>query len=330
MFGSIDVDQKSMEFLSKLDEYIRVYLDVLVDKFVECFGQYAEKVTQMQQMGKKEAVAFIHFSVLRTNILAKKHILRIDAYNAEWYSDRAECSGEYETGEVFQWLDRFESVLETARKKSGGQLLLSDVQSLVFEESNKYLLFVTEIIRAGMKKAVETESYKKMKRYEVFAVYVGGYQDQSNIVYKEDTTAKDAKAVKRRLQAKRQNVYAYEICDNLDLSEGNYEDIKLMFSSFSVSDLTGSSFRKCTMVGNGFQHAILKDVNLEQIDAFDIDFSGAMLENVDFRGAKLRRLSFAGAQLINVTFEGALLTENLNFEGARLTDTVIPGKQVSR
>jgi hypothetical protein len=324
MYGSIDADQKSKELLSKLDAYISVYLDELVDKFVGCFEQYAEKIAYIQETGEKGAVAFINFSVLRTNILAKKHFLRIDAYGQDWYADRVECAGEYDVDEVYQWLDKFESALESAREKPGSQLTLADVQMRVFEESNHYLVYVSEIIRAGMKKAADTESYRKINRHEVFVVFVGDYQDQSQIVYKEDTTIKDAKVVKRRLQEKEQSVYAYEICDNLNLSEGDYQNISLMFSSFSGCDFSGSNFSKSKLVANNFRNAVFRDTNMEQIQAFDIDFCGAVLENISFQGARLDRLSFAGAKLINVSFEGVLAVAHMDFDQADLIGTRIP------
>ena len=43
------------------------------------------KIRMMQQAGKKEKIAYIHFSVLRTNILLKKHEIRIDAFDENWY-----------------------------------------------------------------------------------------------------------------------------------------------------------------------------------------------------------------------------------------------------
>lgn len=324
MFGNINVSQKSMELLSKLDAYMRVYFNDLIDRFVQCFEQYAEKVISMQQAGEKEAIAFINFSVLRTNILAKKHCLRIDAYSQKWYLDRSECSGEYEVSEIYQWLGKFELVLESVRKKSIGQLKLSEVQELVFEESKNYLVFVTELIRAGMKKAAETPAYKNMKKHEVFSVCVGEFQDAVSIVYKQDTAVKNAKEVKRYLQDRRQEVYNYEICENLDLSNGNYENLGLMFSSFTGSDLSDSSFKNSIILFSGFRQAILKNANMEDIQMIDTDFSGAVLEYVNFKGAKLKQVSFNGATLIHVNFQDAILLEDLSFKDVKLIDSEIP------
>lgn len=327
LFGNVSVNRKSMELLSKLDAYMGVYFDDLTDKFVSCFEQFAGKVISMQQAGEKEEIAFINFSVLRTNILVKKHCLRIDAYNPKWYLDRTECSGEYEVGEIYRWLEQFESVLESVRKKSVGQLKLSEVQELVFEESRNYLVFVTELIRAGMKKAAETAAYKDMRRHEIFTVCVGEFQDAVSIVYKEDREVKSAEEVKRRLQDRRQEVYNYEICRNLDLSNGNYEDKGLMFASFTGSDFTGSSFKNSLILFSEFHNAVLKNTNLENIQIIDTDFNGAVLENVNFKGAKLKRVSFKEATLIHVDFRDAILLEDLNFENVKLKDSKLPDGQ---
>lgn len=327
MFGNVSVNQKSMELLSKLDAYVSAYFDDLTDKFVSCFEQYAKKITCMQSAGEKGAIGFINFSVLRTNILANKHCLRIDAYDKDWYLDRAECSGEYEVNEIYQWLDQFELVLEAARKKSIGQLKLSDVQELVLEESLNYLPFVTEVIRAGMKRVVERAAYQDVNRHELFVVCVGEFQDAVNIVYKEDRTIKDAKEVKRYLQAKKQEVYSYEICENLDLTHGNYGDKGLMFSSFVGSDFTGSNFKNSVILFSKFKQTILKEANLEYVEILDTDFSGAVLEDVNFKGAKLKRVSFEGATLIQVRFTDAILLEDLNFDNVRLIDCELPAKQ---
>jgi len=330
MYGGFDVSRKSIEFLSKMDAYLSVYFDDLVEKFVDCFAEYAEKVEQMQQAGRKEAIAFIHFSVLRTNILAKKHRLRIDAYSQSWYEDRVECSGEYDASEIYKWLEKYEQSLEIVRKQTGGRLTLSELQELVFEEYEKYLPFVAGVLRAGMKKVAETENYNKICKHEVFVVCVGEYQDRMQVVYKADTRVKDACAVKRHLQAGRQEAYAYETCNNLDLTQGNYENIRLMFSSFKGSDLSNSSFRKSIMLGNDFQEAILKDVDLEAVQATDVDFSGAIMENVSFKGARLNQVSFEGATLSRVSFEGAVLLKGLSFENAELIDTSIPIETTGR
>lgn len=322
--ANIDVDRISFEQLNKLDAYVKQHFDQLIDKFMDCFEQYCDKVVRMQTEGKKGPVGFIHFSILRTNILAKRHKIRLDAYDEGWYLDRNECSGEYDVQEFYQWLDEFADTVERARNNGFSKIKLVDVQQTVFDESNKYLLFVAELLRVGMKRVVETAGYQEIKRANVFIVCIGGYQDKVDILYKEDCTIKDAKTVKRYLEAAEQTTYTHEICEKLDLSGGNYQDKKVMFSSFTGGDFSDSNWQNSAILFSNFQQTVLKDANLEQVQIFDTDFSGAVLENVSFRGAKLKHISFAKAKLINVSFEDALLTEQLTFDGAKLVNTVLP------
>jgi len=325
-FGDLDVDQKSFELLSKLDSYGQIHFDALVDEFIACFTTYCEKITKMQGTGKKNAIAFINFSLLRTNLLARKHELRIDAYDENWYLDRVECSGSYDVSQLFRWIDQFADNLEATRKKYMGKLKFSEMQKLIFEESNKYMIFVAELMRVAIKKATMTESFQQVKRHEVFVICIGGYQDRVDILYKEDSTVKDAKVVKRYLEKNKDqdDPFAYEICENLDLSKADFSGLNLMFSQFSGCDFTDVNLQDSTLLMNDFKSAIFRNTNFENSQLFDVDFSGSILEGVDFRGSKLKHVLFKGATLINVKFDEALFIEQLDFENATLQDTEIP------
>ena len=323
-FPGLDIDQKSAECISKLDAYIQRQFDALIDKFLDQFKQYCNKITWMQEAGQKGSVGFIHFSVLRTNILAARHKFRLDAYDSNWYMDRTECSGEYDVQEYYAYLDEFADALEVSRNVSKGGINLRDVQRVVFGESNKYLLLVAELIRVGLRQASEEQWFQAIKRHEVFVICIGEYQDKVDILYKEDTTAKDAKEVKRFLESKHQPAYSHEICIDLDLTCGKYEDICLQFSTFDGSDLSDSRLKNGKIICSSFKRAVLKNVDFNRAQIFDADFSGAILEDVSFDKAQLNHVSFAGATLARVRFEGALWVQALDFNNAELIDTIIP------
>ena len=144
------------------------------------------KIRMMQQAGKKEKIAYIHFSVLRTNILLKKHEIRIDAFDENWYMDPIECSYSYPVNEIYTYLEKYSNVVEELWKQSTDLNDFSDVYRKVFLESNIYLFYVAEIIRQGMRKLIETEEYKSVAKAECFVVCIGGYMDKFDILYKED------------------------------------------------------------------------------------------------------------------------------------------------
>jgi len=318
------LELKSLEYLAEVDNYVKNNLDALIDKFLNQFESYCRAVTQMQEAGTKGPIGFINFSFLLTNILARRHIIRLDAYDENWYADRTECSGEYETGEFYTGLDLYVDALDSAWRPMYRGGTLRDIQQAIFEESKKYHFIVAELIRVGLRTAAEKSWFREIQRAPVFIILFGGYHDKVDILYKEDTTPKDATEVKRYLEAKDQAVYTHEICRDLDLSGGDYTGAHLMFSDFSGCDFTDSWFTNTVILFSNFSQTVLENVNLENTQIFDTDFSGASLENVNFRGAKLKHLNFTGARLNNVKFADAILAEELNFDQAILKDTVLP------
>jgi len=271
----LDIERTSAECIAGLDAYIQRNFDALIGKFLGQFRPYCEKIARMQEAGQKGEIGFIHFSVLRTNILASRHAIRLDAYGKEWYADRTECSGEYDAREYFSHLYKFADALEASMNASKGRAKLRDVQRAVFEESNKYLLLIAELARVGLRKAKEEQWFQAVKRHELFVVCIGDYQDRADILYKEDATAKDAREVRRFLESKRQPAYSHEICDSLDLANGAYEGICLQFSSFDGSDLSGSSFKNSKIICTSLKRTVLREADFSGAQLFDADFSGA-------------------------------------------------------
>jgi uncharacterized protein YjbI with pentapeptide repeats len=216
--------------------------------------------------------------------------------------------------------------METARKSSS-RLNLRAERRVIFEESGKYLLVVAEIVRIGLRNASGTEWFQKVKRNPAFAVCIGEFQDKSDILYKEDRTEKNAKAVRRRLEEKLP-VHTHEICEGLDLSGGDYAGIRVLFSSFVGCDFSASDFKGATVLSSDFRNTVLIGANMENARIMDADFGGAVLEDVSFKGAALKHLSFAGAKLTNVSFEDALLVEDLDFGQAESTGAAIPEKTI--
>ncbi|MDR3288012.1 MAG: pentapeptide repeat-containing protein [Peptococcaceae bacterium] len=307
-----EIEQKSRECLARLEEYLSLHTDALTDKFLRQFEQYCHKIASRQETGEKQPLSFIHLSVLRTNILARRHTIRLDAYDENWYADRAELSGEYDAAEFYTGLDAFADALHTAAKPYG-DLKPRQVQKAVFEESKKYLVVIAEFVRIALRKAAETEWFQRLNRNPLFAVCIGEFQDRCDIVYKEDTTVKDAGTVKRGLEEKLP-VYTHEICENLNLSHGQYDDIRLLYSNFSGCDFSGSSLKNAVILYSDFKGTRLRDVDLGKAQIIGADFSGALLENVNFKGALLKNVSFRGAKFSQVNLEEAILAEDLDLE----------------
>ena len=203
----IDLQRKGKELAAELDYYVKSHFEQLVEQFVDCFSEYCNKIYEMQRQGRKGAIAYIHFSVLQTNILLKKHEIRLDAYDENWFLDYVECSDSYHVGEFYSYLEQYGDLVEELRKKSNGKTSLAEAQRRVFAESKLYLFYIAELIRAGMRKVVQTEAYQRIERAPCFVVCIGGYLDRFDILYKEDNTIKDSKEVRSYLQSKKEKTF---------------------------------------------------------------------------------------------------------------------------
>ena len=177
----IDLQRKGKELAAELDYYVKSHFEQLVEQFVDCFSEYCNKIYEMQRQGRKGAIAYIHFSVLQTNILLKKHEIRLDAYDENWFLDYVECSDSYHVGEFYSYLEQYGDLVEELRKKSNGKTSLAEAQRRVFAESKLYLFYIAELIRAGMRKVVQTEAYQRIERAPCFVVCIGGYLDRFDI-----------------------------------------------------------------------------------------------------------------------------------------------------
>lgn len=321
---SVDLQRKGKELASQLDNYIKSHFQQLVGQFASCFLKYCDKIYRMQQQGEKGAIAYIHFSILRTNMILGIHEIRMDAYDENWYLDTVECSSSYPVGEIYCYLEEYKNLIEELRCKSIGMISLAEAQKRVFEESYLYQMFVAEVIRVGMRSVIETETYQKIKRSCCFCVCIGGYMDRFDILYKEDERKKDVKEVKRYLQSGEQIRFSYEIYKNLDLSRGSYEGLEFQFSNFAGCDFTGSSWKKSHLLFCDFQKTILKDTKMDKTKIFDTDFSCAILENVSFAGAKLKHISFEGAKLVGVDFTKAIMADEISFQDALIVECKLP------
>lgn len=314
-----------MKQVAPFEEYLEANEEGLIQKFITCFESYCQQVTQMQKEGKKEPLAHIHFSLLRTNILDKNYKFRIDSYNKNWYMDKKTCSGEYDVSEIFSFISLYETALETERSKYAGQISASDVKSLLLEESMKYTDIITELIRLALKRAVQIPSYQSVLREEYFIIQVGEFRDISYTVYVEDRRAKNPKDIIRLLETKEEE-HQYEIFEQIELEGGDFTDLRMAYSSGKGSHFTKNRFQRALMVSCEFQETTFKEVNFKDAQLLELDFTGAHLENINFEDAQLHYLNFENAKLINVDFTKVIDFEDINLSKATLINTKIPSE----
>jgi len=320
-----EVSAISVQQMEKLTKYMFVeQFEYLTQQFCGCFKDYCQKIVQMQQAGEKGSLGYIHFSLLYTDILARNYQLRIDAYDKNWYSDRVECIGTYDVGDMCLFLDEFTDILLAERKKYVFSVSEADVKQLVIEESVKYRAAIIGLIRQVFYQTDLASVFQEVLREDLFIISVGDFQDASTIVYKEDRNPKEAKDIKELLGEKQEVGHTYEVFEHLDLSGSKFQNLNLAYSSGEGSDFSNSNFQNARILFCKFPQAVFKQVNFSEAFLLGTDFSGATLEDVDFRDTKLYLVSFENATLINVDFSKAEAMAQINLTNATLINTIIP------
>lgn len=311
------VRAKLIEKLLQTEKYFLNHLDELADEFLRSVRAIGLKIIRMQSEGEIGKVGYINYGMLRSSILDRSPIYRIDVYNKEWYFDteQKECQGEYDGNSVFRFLNEFESELEEPRKRYFAVISPVDLELIKLREAAKFNQFIIHLAWYALNKGETIQELSNIAKEEEFEVRVGEYYDLSEAVYKEDARSKDPEAVKEWLEDKHEDQYVAAVLKNLDLSGGDYAGIDLRRVDFSGSRLRQCGLQECLLIKARFRKCFLNDT----------DFSGAMIHDADFSGADLKGAVFFGAEgargIREALTSGIYSLSGVNFAGADLTET---------
>lgn len=337
-----------------LGDFYQKNREKLAADFLASFRQICRRICDMQKSGKKEKVAYLHYSMLRTAIIEQTYLWRVDAYDASWYRDRQECSTTYDATWAFQFLAELDAELEKKRQPYMNQIGRFDVERIILREAAKYQTYVVALARFAMEAAVKLPEYREIGRDSRFEVRAGQYFDQSEIVYIEDWSVKDPKEIKRWFEEKSVSEYAYEVYRGLNLSGGDYQGIDLRYADLRDSDLSAGQLSHAVLLGAKLGGSNLKGADLSRAGIYEADFRGSDLRGailngvagacgwngdadnwlpgfsrVNFSGANLEKTDFSDAFLNGADFRDAHL-DGVKFEGAELNGAVFSKESQSQ
>ncbi len=340
------VREKSIEKLLALEIYFNEHKDELALDFMESIKEICVKIKDMQEENKKEKIGYITYSMLRTEILEKNYIYTIEAFNGFWFFDKKECEAKYDVSWAFKFLDELWTELEQQRKVYMNLILAADVEKIILKEAENYNQYIVTLARYAAEKIKDLKEFESVEKEEELEIRVGEYMDFSEVVYKQDLRKKDSKEIKEWLEEKLEYKYTYEVLENLDLSQGDYEGIDLRHAVVSGSDFSNSSMKDSILIGTKFNNSNLNNVDFSQCFINGGDFTNSKLKNaifenvqgfsglgdkliwempgyaaVNFKGADLEGASFQNAVLTGALFKGANL-KKVNFKGAYLENAV--------
>lgn len=316
------------------------------ERFIESFARICDKIAFMQSKGEKKEIAFINYSLLRTQIINNKHNYLISAYDDTWYADEFICEELYDASWAFRYLDEFEAELNLQAKKYMGQITFRDVQKIKLEKVLAYHRFVLQLARKSVLKAIETPEFNRVLKFMKFDVRVGEYFDISESIYVDDNTPKDSLKTKKLLEKKYPLTYGYEHYKNLDLSRGDYESNNFSYTVFencNLSDsifkntvLRGTRFKNCNLKGSKFGNSVIIgtdfcDSELEGADFSncnnnvifdDEDMENPLFEKISFCNANLKGLNVSYSNMAGTDFTGAYL-EGCSFKNTNLKNAIV-------
>lgn len=340
-FNENEVAESCNQTLLALDKFYHEHREELVPDFLESMGRLCRKIKQIQEKKVKGKIGFIHYSMLRTAIIDQSYRYLTEAHDRSWYLDTVECMADYNADWAFGFLNSLAKELERKRRVYFNRIIASDIQKIVLRQAERFNCYVVKLIRHGMNQAELLPEFREIDKEPEFEVRVGEYFDLNEIVYKQDTREKNSQTVKRWLERKLDNEYAYEALQRLDLSNGRYEGIDLRYADLRGSRLSGADLSGSVLVGTRFDKGHLEKANLSNAIVYEANFSGCNLQGaslaevegasglpdgvwqrpgfdgVNFNGADLKGADLTGANLKGADFRGADLA-GVNFNGARL------------
>ncbi|KJD42939.1 pentapeptide repeat-containing protein [Paenibacillus terrae] len=314
--------------------------DQLISDFQKSFRDLCIHILGMQQQGQKEAIGYIHYSFLRTQILEQSYLYMVEAYSAEWYEDDSDCKLTYDASWAYAPMNTILETLEQERKIYMGAITSVDVERLMLESAPFFHQFVNSLLRLGLAEAVQMPEYLAIHKADRLAIRTGEYKDISENLYVEDQEALVPDDVSEQLmQSSEEEPYVYENLKRLSLPHLHLIQKDLRYNDFSYSDLRESQFHTCILIGSIWQRANLEGSR----------FQGCLLTDTDFRYSDLRGANFSSASgqphrehgvrvpgLCGLRFEHANLDgadftdvhsfEHAYFEGASMQGTLVPRK----
>ncbi|PNQ82793.1 pentapeptide repeat-containing protein [Paenibacillus sp. F4] len=320
--------------LFALEVYFQNHKHALAKAFRNSLEQIFEKAKLMQQEGNKQALGYISYSMLRTELANGRATYLVEAMDKRWFMDRHTCRDTYNADWAFRYLDEWEMELSKHAKKYGGRIGPDDIQRMKLHAA----VYVHQYIIALARFSITEEWFDdiqfahEIQLEDVFELRVGEYLDQSEVVYKRDMRVKDSTVIKEWLEEKKTYDYIHEVFRGIDGSQGNYEGIRLQYADLSESSFNNSDFTGGNLIGSCWYKAYLQEADFSDCLIQEARFEKANLRGTSFRDAVavpgiyqserwerpgFQPVSFVGADLTGATFQGAYL-QNADFTGAIL------------
>lgn len=294
-----------------------------------------------RRTGRADSVAYITYSLLRTELAAGRPLYLVEVAGKEWFMQPALYEDSCKADWAFRYLEEYEQSLLEASGPYTGQIGRSEISLYRQRDAIYPHAYVKAVARLAMQDAALSPALQELPLAAELEVRVGEYRDFSEVVFKRDVRTKEISIVRADLEhSGSRAAYAYEVLAGLDLNGGSFGGADLRYADLTNTDLTGSVLAEAILMGVRFAGCRMRQANLSGSLIAEADFRGADLEGADFSSAVgmrghygsstvwkrpgYRAADFRGANLKGANFRGALLSGAL-FTGANVEDADFTG-----
>lgn len=279
------VAEKIEAFRSSMGKHLMEHSDYLENMVKSGMDLLGEQMIKQ----KKEYVCFLYFSVLKTDLIARKYRVFLHGMDMRWYLDDEPAEAYMDAKELFEPFDRLWNVLEEENNGYGGMVSNYDIQNLLFEELPLMDSTICQILRYRLRDWEKNGTFDKVIRSPYWLLKWGEYRDRSEFLLQTDRVEKPDSAWKNELKKAAHDpekmVFSYWYKGKYQGK--NPQNLDMRFITFEECTLQDLKFENCNMEGSRFPKSKIVGCR----------FNGCNLSGADFRGCSFENTSFAGAEL---------------------------------
>lgn len=339
------VEPERIRLMADLQYTLNSQSPMLTTEFLSYFEELTSKVRHSQQIGAKGNVAYIQYSLLRTEVATGAMHYLAEASDMSWLLDRKPIQAIYDAQWAFDCLERMLDRLKKTLPDYQGMISMVELDRIRLQEVTLVHRYVIYFIRQCFHQLLDSQLISDMQVEPEFEVRVGEYLDTSECVYRLDQRERNLEDIGRELEEGDGLGGMYADYHDLDMEEMICSDLDFRYSRFNDIRLKSTDFERCVLVGTRWHNCDMRDTNFADSLLYGADFNGCSLERAIFRGisgeeghpdgriqgpgysginfenANLTGADFRGARLRGAIFRRANLT-NVLWDGADLEDAI--------
>ncbi|WP_427181560.1 pentapeptide repeat-containing protein [Paenibacillus sp. TC-CSREp1] len=340
-FYTHQVEPARARLMDDLQHTLHTRHTELTADFLSHFRLLIQEISDAQKRGAKGRIAYIQYSMLRTELLGGAMNILVEACDASWLLDRTPIRSFYSSQWAYECLERMLNGLREELPRYQGSVAAVELDRIMLREAalmNRYLVY---FIRRCFRELEDVEWHSLMETEQIFEVRVGEYLDASECVFRIDGRNRSIAEIGEALEESDGLEVMYGHFQELDMSRMVCSDLDFRYSRFERIDLHSTDFQRCVLIGTHWRNCSLEDTDFTGSILYGADFSGCSLERAVFReiigeaghpeglaqGPAYDALNFENSNLSGADFRGASLRGAV-FRGANLTNTLWEGADV--